>query len=163
MLRPKLGPFLISIERVGIVDRSLRWPRLARRRALRHIGDRVGQGRDTASEPYSDVSAASVHRLKNGDRLAFLHPLTDQRRPLRADIAQLSVALAEDGDRVIVEWVSRLEAQIDRVARRGQRSDRSTIPTRSIRMKMVPNGEPKPDCYLPTACARLAETETTSI
>jgi hypothetical protein len=65
---------------VGIVNRSLRRPRLPRRRAFRHIGDRVGQGRDTASKPYPDVSTAPVHRLEDGDRLAFLHPLADQRR-----------------------------------------------------------------------------------
>jgi len=46
---------------------------------------------------------------------------------------------------------------------RGRRSDRFTIPTRSIRTKKAPSGDPKPGRYLPTACARLAETETTSI
>ena len=77
----ELWPVVVRIERVGIVNRSLRRPRLPRRRAFRHIGDRIGQGRDTASKPYPDVSTAPVHRLEDGDRLAFLHPLADQRRP----------------------------------------------------------------------------------
>jgi len=105
---------------VGIVDWSLRRPRLAGRRALRNIGDRVGQGRDTTSEPDPDVGAASVHRLEDSDRLAFLHPLADQRRALGADIAQLGAAVAEDGNGVLVVWVGRLEAQLDRVARRAE-------------------------------------------
>jgi len=68
---------------------------LARRRALRNIGDRVGQGRRATSEPDPDVGTTSVHRLKDGDRFAFFHPLADQRRSLGADVAQLRAALAE--------------------------------------------------------------------
>ena len=81
---------------------------------------RVGQGRDTASEPDPDVCAASVHRLEDGGRLAFLPPLADQRRPRGADIAKLGAALAEDGNSVNVEQVDRLEAQPDHVARRAE-------------------------------------------
>jgi len=105
---------------VGIVDRALRRPRLAGRRTFRNVGDRVGQGRHPASEPYSDVGSASVHRLKDGDRFAFLHSFADQWRALGADIAQLGAALAEDGNGVLVVWVGRLEAQLDRVARRAE-------------------------------------------
>ena len=100
-----------------IVDRALRRPRLAGRRALRSTGDRVGQVRDPASEPDADIGFATVHRLEDGDRFAFLHPRADQRRALGADIAQLGAALAEDGNGVIVERVGRLEAQLHRVAR----------------------------------------------
>lgn len=110
MLRAEFGVFLVRLKGVGIVDRLLRRPSLAGRWALWSIGDRVGQGKHPAS----------VHRLKDGDRLAFRYPLADQRRPLGADVAQLRAALAEDGDRVIVERVARLEAQLDRYARRAQ-------------------------------------------
>ena len=103
-----------------IVDRALRRPRLAGRRALRSTGDRVGQVRDPASEPDADIGFATVHRLEDGDRFAFLHPLADQRRAFGADIAQLNAALAEDGNRVVVVWVGRLEAQLDHVARRAE-------------------------------------------
>jgi len=105
---------------VGIVDRSLRRPRLAGWRAFRNIGDWVGQGRHTASEPDPDIGAASVHRLEDGDRLALLHSLADQRRALGADVAQLRPAFAEDGNGVLVVGVGRLEAQLDRVARRAE-------------------------------------------
>jgi len=105
---------------VGIVHRSLLRPRLAGRRALRNIGDRVGQGRDTTFEPYPDVGAAPMHRLEDGDRFAFLHPLADQRRALGADIAQLSAALAEDSNGVLVVRIGRLEAQLDHVAWRAE-------------------------------------------
>jgi len=101
---------------VGIVHRSLRRPRLARRRALRNIGNRVGQGRRATSEPDPNIGPATVRRLENGGRLAFLHPLADQRRLLGANIAQLGAALAEDGNGVAVERVGRLEPQLDRVA-----------------------------------------------
>ena len=101
-LSPQLRPLFIWIKGVGIVHRSLRRPRLAGRRAFRNIGDRVGQGRDTTAEPDPDVGAASVHRLKDGDRLAFLHSLADQRRALGTDIAQLGAAIAEDGNGVLV-------------------------------------------------------------
>ena len=87
---------------MGIVDRSLRWTRLPGRRAFRDIGDRVGQGRDTAPEPDPDVGSASVHCLKKGHRLAFLHPLADQQRALGADIAQIHAAVTDDGGGVIV-------------------------------------------------------------
>jgi hypothetical protein len=76
-----------------------------------------GQGRDTASEPDPDVCAASVYRLEEGDRFAFLDPFADQRRALGADIAQLGAAFAEDSNGVLVVWVGRLEAQLDHVAR----------------------------------------------
>jgi len=71
---------------VGIVHRSLRRPRLARRRALRNIGDRVGQGRRATSEPDPNIGPAAVHCLEDRDRLAFLHSLADQRRALGANI-----------------------------------------------------------------------------
>ena len=61
-----------------------------------------------------------MHRLKDGDRLAFLYPLADQRRALCADIAQLGAALAKYGNGVLVVWVAWLEAQLDRYARRAQ-------------------------------------------
>jgi len=102
---------------VGIVDRSLRRPRLAGRRTFRNVGNQVGQGRDTASEPDPDVCAASVYRLEDDDRFAFLDPFADQRRALGADIAQLSAAFAEDSNGVLVVWAGRLEAQLDHVAR----------------------------------------------
>ena len=103
---------------MGIVHRSLRRPHLAGRLWLRNIGDRVGQGRDTASEPDPDIGSAPVHRLEDRDRLAFLHPLADQRRALGADIAQLNAALAEDGNVVLVVRVGRLQVQPDRCPRR---------------------------------------------
>ena len=40
--------------------------------------------------------------LKNGDRLAFLHPLADQQRTLGADIAQIHSAVTDDGSGIIV-------------------------------------------------------------
>jgi len=91
---------------------------MAWRRALRNIGDRVGQGKDAAPEPDSDIASVPVHRLEDRDCLAFLHSLADQRRPLGANIAQLGAALAENGNGVIVERVGRLEAQLDHVAGR---------------------------------------------
>jgi len=93
MLSPELGAYFVRVKCVGVINRSQSRPRLAERRAFRNIGDRVWQGRDTASEPNPDVGAASVHRLKHGDRLAFLHPLADKRRALGADIAQIGAAL----------------------------------------------------------------------
>jgi len=81
---------------------------MAGRRAFRNIGDGGGLGWDTASEPYPDVGPATVHRLEDGDRFAFLYLLADQRRALGADIAQLGAALANDSNGVLVVRVGRL-------------------------------------------------------
>jgi hypothetical protein len=127
MLSAEFGAFLVRVKGVGIVDRSLRRPSLAGRWALWSIGDRVGQGKHPAS----------VHRLKYGDRLAFRYPLADQRRPLGADVAQLRAALAEDGDCVIVERVARLEAQLNRYARRAQHALHAPVALARVLVRKV--------------------------
>ena len=89
---------------MGIVNRSLRRPRLARRRAFQNIGDRVGHGRHPASEPYLDVSAASVHRLKDG--IASAQPFRRLRNMFwsgRRRKQVVRVKLPEPSKSVIVE------------------------------------------------------------
>ncbi len=127
MLSAEFGAFLVRVKGVGIVYRSLRRPSLAGRWALCSIGDRVGQGRHPAS----------VHHLKDGDRLAFLYPLADQRRALCADIAQLGAALAKFGNGVLVLWVARLEAQLDRYARRAQHALHAPVALARVLVRKV--------------------------
>jgi hypothetical protein len=56
---------------VGIVHRPRRGPHRARLRGPRIVRDRVGQGRDTASEPDPDIGPVPGHRLEHGDRAAW--------------------------------------------------------------------------------------------
>jgi hypothetical protein len=121
---PELRPFLIRIERVGIVDRSLRL-RLPRGWAFRNIGDRVGQGRDTASEPDPDVGSASVHRLKDGDRFGFLHSSTNHVNVSGVDNTQPCAAMASSGHRRVDN--NALLAIISYGRRPGKRTLRSPI------------------------------------
>lgn len=81
----ELRPFLIMIERVGIVGLSLLRARLALRRVLRNIGERVGLGRQLASEPDLDIGPFTCIAWNTADASSSLIrlPISGARSALR--------------------------------------------------------------------------------